>query len=420
MANSQWKPQDDEMKFDAWVTDKKSPGALFYFHHDEDHLIEILNTLGRSNPRNPSSNGVDGGQGEYFEAIPTKIEGLAILPKQYLKQDQITQNPINDDSQVKIKTEATTRLKKGLPAIKCPPIVVRDNSSREFRIQSGHNRNEYYQNTYPGEGMLVVIASKPKVHSSASLAVAAVKAKLAANPSSPTRAPTLDDRVLAIQEAFRADPYIHDIKTGIPYNRNGTPLADLDKGGEEWKRLFEYVCGKGISKNTIGKVYARVTGNSVSRRVRVTNETIFHDLNSLGWETGVLRQENGQVQSDFARVSWDRHIDHGNKSLIIAKELAGNHFDTAMYAYLVKPDLKLQEKGIESIYLHANLGKSYKSAESLRKAQNELIRQCQKYNELFANDEKWLPIKKVCFPQQDTKVPRRLFEFTDSGVREIS
>ena len=184
------------------------------------------------------------------------------------------------------------------------------------------------------------------------------------------------------------------------------------------------VCGKSVHPTTIGKVYARVTGNSVSRRVRVTNETVFHDLNSLGWETGVLRQENGQVRPDYSRVPWKEHLDHKNRALIITKELAGNHFDTAMYPCLMKMRPELQEKGINSIYLHANLGSSYKSAASLKKAQDDLIRQCQVYNnfcnELLANNVPCQPIKKVYFPRQDKKVAPQLVELTDVGVGDTN
>jgi hypothetical protein len=424
MSNSQWKPKDDELALAAWQEDKNFPGVLFYKNSNEQHLIDTLNTLGRSNPRNATSNGLDGGQAEYFDAAAVNIDTIAIVPLEFLKPDQIAQNPIDPDSQVKIGIEAAERLKKGLPALKCPPIVLLDNSSREFLIQSGHNRYEWHKNTYPGEPMLVIPVPHPKVHSKANPKVATAIAKLAANPSSPTRGPTIEDRALTIQDVFRADPYIHDTKTGIALNPQGTPLVNLDKNGKVWKSVFEYICGKNVHPTTIGKVYKRVTGNSVSRRVRVTNETVFHDLNSLGWETGVLRQENGQVEPDYSRVSWKKHLDHKNKALIIAKDIAGNHFDTAMYPCLIKMRPELQEKGIEWIYLHANLGSSYTSAASLKKAQDDLITQCQAYNnfcnEMLANNIPCQPIKKVYFPKQYKNVPKRLIEFTDDGVEDTN
>lgn len=409
----EWEPDDDLKSGVPWAEDKNYPGGYFYYDNCEDNLIKILtDTLNRSNPREPESYSHSGGQGEYFESVDRDIIGIGLLTNGLLGEDQITKDHTDSQSQTQIRTEGNKRLKSCLPYHKNPPIVIRSPDGAEFKIQSGHNRTEDFQNRYPNELMLVVIVGDPKVHQKASCTLADVRAKLRANPQSRTRAPTIADRALAIKEAFLADKFIHDQYTGKPHNPNGKKLNELDKDGDVWKDIFEYICGDGIHQQTRTKVYNKVTGNKVTRRIVVGPKAVADDLHTYGWADGLIR-ENGKILTDYRRVSWHDHTDIQNGALIIAKEVSGNHFDTAMYGFIEKLHtdqqwvVSLADKGITKIFLHANLGSQIDSENSLKKAQEKLLEKCETYNQI-AKKSGYLEIKKVLFPRQQANIPAKL------------
>lgn len=423
-APTMWEPSLDLNRGIDWKTDKCYPGAYFYYDNCEDNLIEVLtNILDRAHPRSPESQGSHGGQQEYFKSADRDIVGIALLPKDLLKENQITKDYTDPDSQVKIRIEGNKRLENGLSYHKNPPIVTRSSTESIFGIQSGHNRTEDFQNRFPDELMLVIIVGSPKIHRKASCKLADARSRLRANPPAPTRSTTIDDMTLAIKEAFDADPLIHDIHTGEPYNPKGTDLTGLDKGGEVWINIFEYICGDTIHSSTRTKVYNKVTGNKVIRKKSVTSKTISEDLHEYGWADGSVRDKSGKIQQDYKRVPWHEHTDEQNGALIVAKEVTGTHFDTAMYALLVKAcsdnewSESLREKGINKVYLHANLGSKIDSEKSLAGAQDKVQRRCLEYNKM-ARQLGILEIKKVIFPQQQEKIDSRLIDIEELELEQ--
>lgn len=410
-----WEPYRDLESGVAWKKDKNYPGGYFYYDDCEENLIKVLaDILDRPNPREPESYSLTGGQGEYFMSVKRDIIGIALLPKELLIENQITKDYTDPQSQTQIRVEGGHRLASGYSYHKNPPIVTRSPTASLFGIQSGHNRTEDFQNRFPNGLMLVIIVGDPKIHQNANCKLADVRSKLRANPQSRTRANKIEDRALAIKDSFDADPLIHDTDTGKPHNPDGKKLTDLDKDSDVWISCFEYICGDSIHPSTRTKIYNSVTGNKVTRRFVVGAKAVADDLHLYGWADGLIRK-GGKILPDFKRVPWHQHVDANNGALIIAKEVAAGHFDTAIYGLITKylNDTEwsnfLRQEGINKIFIHANLGAQIKSEDCLKNHQNKFLERCVEYNTI-ARTLGILEIKKVIFPKQQAGIEIQLID----------